>query len=123
MSDSVMLWTVAHQAPPSVGFSRQEYWSGLPFTPPEDLPDPGIEPCISCFAGGLLITQPPGKPIAHLVITHTHKIPHRVDVAISPILLARQPRSGMGFQAGLAGVNLASEAQSLTLLGLDWTGQ
>ena len=36
--------TVAHQAPPSMGFSRQEYWSGLPFPSPGDLPDPGIEP-------------------------------------------------------------------------------
>ena len=36
-------WTVAHQAPLSMGFSRQEYWSGLPFPSPEDLPDPGIE--------------------------------------------------------------------------------
>ena len=38
------LWTEAHQAPLSVGFSRQEYWSGLPFPPPGDLPDPGIKP-------------------------------------------------------------------------------
>ena len=37
-------WTVAYYAPPSMGFSRQEYWSGLPFPSPEDLPDPGIEP-------------------------------------------------------------------------------
>ena len=37
-------WTIAHQAPPSMGFSRQEYWSGLPFLSPGDLPDPGIEP-------------------------------------------------------------------------------
>ena len=37
-------WTIACQAPPSVGFSRQEYWSGLPFPSPGDLPDPGIEP-------------------------------------------------------------------------------
>ena len=37
-------WTVAYQAPPSTGFSRQEYWSGLPFPSPWDLPDPGIEP-------------------------------------------------------------------------------
>ena len=36
-------WTVAHQAPLSMGFSRQEYWSGLPFPPPGDLPDPGIK--------------------------------------------------------------------------------
>ena len=40
----VTLWTVAHQAPLSMGFSRQEYWSGLPFPSPGDLPDPGIEP-------------------------------------------------------------------------------
>ena len=38
------LWTVAPQAPTSMGFSRQEYWSGLPFPSPGDLPDPGIEP-------------------------------------------------------------------------------
>ena len=37
-------WTVAYQALPSMGFSRQVYWSGLPFPSPEDLPDPGIEP-------------------------------------------------------------------------------
>ena len=37
-------WTVAYHDPPSMGFSRQEYWSGLPFSSPEDLPDPGIEP-------------------------------------------------------------------------------
>ena len=41
---AVILWTVAHQAPLSMGFSRQGYWSGLPFPPPGDLPHPGIEP-------------------------------------------------------------------------------
>ena len=49
----VTLWTVAHQAALSVGFSRQEYWSGLPCPPPGDLPDLGIEPasaCVSCIA-------------------------------------------------------------------------
>ena len=40
----VTSWTVAHQAPLSMGFSRQEYWSGLPFLPPGDLPEPGIKP-------------------------------------------------------------------------------
>ena len=39
-------WTIAHQAPLSMGFFRQEYWSGLPFPPPEDLPDPGIKPML-----------------------------------------------------------------------------
>ena len=42
--DSMTLWTAVCQAPLSMGFSRQEYWSGLPFPPPGDLPDPGIEP-------------------------------------------------------------------------------
>ena len=44
MSDSPVPWTVAHQAPLSMGFSRQEYWSGLPCPSPGDLPDPGMEP-------------------------------------------------------------------------------
>ena len=44
MSDSETLWTAAHQAPPSTGFSRQEYWSGLPFPSPGDLPNPGSNP-------------------------------------------------------------------------------
>ena len=44
MSDSAILGIVAHQAPLSMGFSRQEDWSGLPFPPPGDLPDPGMEP-------------------------------------------------------------------------------
>ena len=43
--------TVGYQAPPSMGFLRQEYWSGLPFSSPGDLPDPGIEPGVSCAAG------------------------------------------------------------------------
>ena len=60
----VMLWTVAHQAPLSVGFSRQEYWSGLPFPPPGDLLDPGIEPKFPAspeLAGRFFTTVPPGK--------------------------------------------------------------
>ena len=52
VSDSVIPLTVAHQALPSMGFSRQEYWSGLPFPPPGDLPNPGIEPVSSALAGG-----------------------------------------------------------------------
>ena len=50
MSGSANPWTVVHQAPPSMGFSRQEYWSGLPFPSPGDLPDPEIEP-VSRIAG------------------------------------------------------------------------
>ena len=46
-------WTVAHQAPLSMGFPRQEYWSGLPWPPPGDLPDPGIELLSPALAGRL----------------------------------------------------------------------
>ena len=58
--------TVAHQAPLSMGFSRQEYWSGLPLPPPGDLPDPGIEPvslASPALAGGFLTTGPPEHQI------------------------------------------------------------
>ena len=56
------LWTVAHQAPLSMEVSRQEYWSGLPFSSPGDLPDPGIEPGSPALQGDSLLTEPPGKP-------------------------------------------------------------
>ena len=55
-------WTVAREAPPSMGFPRQEYWSGLPFLSPGDLPDPGIESVSPALAGIFFTTEPPGKP-------------------------------------------------------------
>ena len=55
-------WTVACQAPLSMGFSRQEYWSGLPFPSPGDLPDPGIEPGSPALQADALTSEPPGKP-------------------------------------------------------------
>ena len=64
MSDSsTALWTVAHQAPLSMGFSRQEYQSGLLFASPGDLPNPGIEPVYPTLAGGFFTTESPGKPL------------------------------------------------------------
>ena len=56
-------WTVAHQAPLSLGFHRQDYWSEWPFSAPGDLPDPGIEPGSPALAGRCFTTAPPGKPI------------------------------------------------------------
>ena len=53
-------WTVAHQAPPSTGFSRQECWSRLPFPSPGDLPDPGIEPRSPALLADTLTSEPPG---------------------------------------------------------------
>ena len=55
-------WTVAHQAALSKGFSRQEYWSGLPFPSPQDLPDPRIEPGSHALQADSLPSEPPGKP-------------------------------------------------------------
>ena len=55
-------WTVAHQASPSMGFSRQEYWSGLPFPSPGDLPYPGTEPRSPTLEADTLTSEPPGKP-------------------------------------------------------------
>ena len=55
-------WTVACQAPPSMGFSRQEYWSGVLFPFPGDLPDPGIEPRSPTLQVDSLLSEPPGNP-------------------------------------------------------------
>ena len=55
-------WTGICQSPPSMGFPRQEYRSGLPFPSTGDLPDPGIEPTSPALAGGLSTTEPPGNP-------------------------------------------------------------
>ena len=61
MSDSfATTWTVACQAPLSMGFPGEEYWSGLPFPSPGDLPNPGIEPS-SALAGRFFTVEPPGK--------------------------------------------------------------
>ena len=54
-------WTVARQAPPSMGFSRQGYWSGLPFPSPEDLPHPGIEARSPALQADSLLSEPPGS--------------------------------------------------------------
>ena len=58
-------WTVASQAPPFMGFSRQEYWSGLPFPSPGDLPDPGIKPRSPAFQADALTSELPGKPTVY----------------------------------------------------------
>ena len=85
--------TVTHQAPLSMGFSRQEYWSGLIFPTPGDLPNPGIEPmslASSALAGGLFTTEPPEKPCLNLRYSSIqlgvqykkhkkHKISHEIN--------------------------------------------
>ena len=72
MSDSfATLWTVAHQAFLSMEYPRQEYWSGLTFRSPRDLPDPGTKPMSPSLAGGFFTSEPPGKPTCrHYMSAH-----------------------------------------------------
>ena len=61
-------WTVAYQASLSMGFSRQEYWSGLPFPSPGDLPDTGIEPGSPALEAGALTSESPAKGFLPTVV-------------------------------------------------------
>ena len=85
----VTLWTIAHQAPPSMGFSRQEYWSGLPCSPPGDLPDPGIEPVASAWQEDSLPLSHQGSSLvtlllfSHWVVSYSLQ-PHGLQDAMLP---------------------------------------
>ena len=73
VSDSATLWTVVHQAPLPIRFFQQEYWSGLPYPSPEDIPVPGIElaSLVSpASAGGFFTSVPPGKHPYYTVSQH-----------------------------------------------------
>ena len=72
VSDSATLWTVAWQAPLSMGFSRQEYWSGFPCPPPGDLPNPGIKPRSPTLQVDSLPSKPPKKPPIRLHLNQFH---------------------------------------------------
>ena len=74
------LWTVAHQAPLSMGFSRQEYWGGLPFPSPGDLPDPGIEPRSPTLEADALTSGSPGKPYADGIRAGKNTLPRGQEV-------------------------------------------
>ena len=65
-------WAVAYQAPLSTEFSRQEYWSGLPFPSPGDLPDPGIEPRSPALQADALPSEPPGKGLGYALLSTKH---------------------------------------------------
>ena len=105
LSDWTTTWTVARQAPLSMGFSRQEHWRQLPCPPPGDLPDPGIEPVSLMFPalpGGFFTTQfssvaqsyptlcdpmsrsTPGLPVHHQLLEFTQTHVHQVSDAIQP---------------------------------------
>ena len=63
-------WTVAYQAPSSMEFSREEYWSELPFPSPGDLPNPGIEPGFPSLQADALPSEPPGKSLEEKTMTN-----------------------------------------------------
>ena len=102
-------WTVAHQAPPSMESSRQEYWSGLPLPSPGDLPDPGIELGSPALQADTLPSEPPGKP-HRLVPNRSHGAEHftlfiwfavewlsSVQPSWDPMAVARQAPLSMEF--------------------------
>ena len=84
-------WTVAYQAPPSMGFSRQEYWSGLLFPSPGDLPDPGIEPRSPTLRVDALLSESPGKlsSVWHIVTVNRFIIIIIIIVPINSALHSR----------------------------------
>ena len=94
VSDSATPWTVACQAPESMEFSRQEYWSGLPFPTPGDLHDQGIKPksrASPSLAGRFFTTAPPGKPVNRL-LSHFS----RVRLCATPETAAHQAPPSLG---------------------------
>ena len=78
-------WTIAYQAPPSMGFSRQDCWSGLPFPSPGDLPDPGIEPGSPTLQADALPSEPPGSLFPFNVDQGILFLSHPTPVCSSPV--------------------------------------
>ena len=78
------LWTVAYQGPLSMGFPKQEYWSGLLFPSPGDLPNPGIKPGSPTLWADALPSEPPGKPAG---LRGIYQIPRGAEEASGPITM------------------------------------
>ena len=78
-------WTVAYQASPSMGFSRQEYWSGLPFPSPADLPDPGIKPGSPALQADALPSEPP-KTLLMKLKMESEKVDLKLNIQKTKIM-------------------------------------
>ena len=89
-------WTVAHQASLFMGFSRQEYWSGLPCHPPGDLLSPGIKPASPALQADSLPSEPPGNPYMLLKKVKVKSL-SRVRLFATPWTVAYQASLFMGF--------------------------
>ena len=79
-------WTVGRQAPLSMGFSRQEYWSGLPFPSPGDLPDPGIEHGSPAWQADSLPTELQSTPLVHLLCWSVYWFSWFLSLQVCPLL-------------------------------------
>ena len=106
-------WTATYQAPPSMGFSKQKYWSRLTFPTPGDLPDPGIEPellHVSCIAGRFFTVEPPVKTHHGLLLLLLLSCFSHVRLCATPWTTAYQAPPSMGFsrQEYWSGVPLPS---------------
>ena len=95
-SNSANPWSVAYQAPLSMGFPRQEYWSALPFPSPGELPDPGIKPVSHSLAGGFFTTKPPRRPNGILLLLLLSRFSH-VRLCATPQMAAHQAPPSLGF--------------------------
>ena len=111
MSDSETLWAVAHQASLFMGFSRQDYWSGLPCPPPGDLPDPGTEPASlmsPALAGGLFTTSATREAPALYASMHKHVSTYTYTFTYPHIYI--YAHTSMGFPGGSVIKNLPANA-------------
>ena len=116
-------WTVAYLAPPSMEFSRQEYWSGLPFPSPGDLPDPGIEPGSPAFQADALTSEPPVKPL--------NEWKHKINIAqentlllksayIHEVLIYRSRKLNRYFHSAMAGDTYSIPGWEMKILHATW---
>ena len=112
--DSVTPWTVAHQAPLSTGFSRQEYWSRLPFPSPGDLPDPGIEPASPALARGFFTPEHQGSP----VISEVGRLIADAPSVFSPSVSSRYHSDSGEMNMHIFSLEAAAEAEA----GQGWAG-
>ena len=83
-------WTVAHQAPLSTGFSRQEHWSRYAFPSPKDLPNPRIEPRSPVLQADSLLYEPPGKPMVGSTTTQSSEVSQTSEAPFSFPLLCKK---------------------------------
>ena len=95
----VTLWTLARQAPLFMGFSRQEYWGGLPFPSPRDLPNPGIKPRTPALQANSLLTELQGKPefgLTQLSQAHSSNLDQMIHVILGHLMLSSQSNPSSG---------------------------